>query len=121
MLADVHPEMIKTWQSPLVYLFYVCVTEDQANFDKDIKNEVILSHFQGFKAFEERGHYYELYLASRKGLISAEYIESRVKGKLEDKNIFLCGPSPMVDALIKQFQALGVPKDQIITEDFNLF
>lgn len=119
-LTKAHPEIINTWKSPLVALFYVCVTEDQASFDNDIKHEVILSQFHGFTAFEERGHSYELYLASRQGLISAEYIHRHVKGGVKERNIFLCGPSPMVDALTKQFAGLGVGKEQIITEDFNL-
>lgn len=119
-LEKLHPESISTWKSPRVALFYVCITEDQASFDDDIRNEVIVSRFKGFKSFEERGHHYELYLAARQGLISAQYIDSQVAGGVAERNIFLCGPSPMVVALIKQFEELGVPRDQIITEDFNL-
>jgi len=119
-LERLHPESITSWKSPRVALFYVCITHDQASFDNDIRNEVILSKFKGFKSLEDRGHHYELYLSSRQGLISANYIDSRVDGGIRERNIFLCGPSPMVGALIKQFQALGVPKGQIITEDFNL-
>jgi predicted ferric reductase len=115
-----HPETAEHWRSPKVYLFYVCLTEDQASFDNDIKNEVILSHLHGFAAFEERGHHYELYLASRQGLITAEYVNRQVKGGVRDKNIFLCGPSPMVNSLIAQFNTLGVSDNQIIVEDFNL-
>ncbi len=119
-LETLHPEVMQSWESPLVALFYVCVTEDQASFDKNIRNEVILSHFQGFKAFEERGHHYELYIDSRQGLITADYINGRVQGELKQRNIFLCGPAPMVDALTGQFDAMGIPREQIITEDFNL-
>ncbi|MGE4491088.1 MAG: ferric reductase-like transmembrane domain-containing protein [Syntrophotalea sp.] len=120
-LMEMHPECIRNWKSPLVSLFYVCITEDQACFDNDIKHEVIQSHFHGFKAFEERGHYYELYLADRQGLITAEYIDSRVREGVRDKNIFLCGPTPMVSALVAQFKTLGVSEEHIILEDFNLF
>ncbi|MFN2365662.1 MAG: hypothetical protein ABR523_04275 [Desulfurivibrionaceae bacterium] len=41
-------------------------------------------------------------------------------GAIEDKYIFLCGPSPMTDSLIKQFSKIGVPAEQIVVEDFNL-
>lgn len=115
-----HLETAAGWRGPTVALFYVCQTEEQASFDNDIKNEIILSHFQGFPAFEERGHHYELYLDSRQGLITADYIDRRVRGGVMDKNIFLCGPSPMVNSLIGQFHKLGVPNGQIIVEDFNL-
>lgn len=119
-LVNLHPEIAPSWQSPLVSLFYLVATEDQASFDNDIKNEVILSHFHGFPAFDQRGHHYELYVDARQGLISAEYIAGQVSGGVLDKNIFLCGPTPMVASLIKQFRAMGVGEDQIIIEDFNL-
>ena len=115
-----HPEISRDWKSPVVALFYLVPTQDQASFDNDIRNEVILSHFHGFPAFEERGHHYELYEDVRQGFITADYIDSRVQGGVRDKNIFLCGPSPMVSGLIRQFRKMGICEDQIIIEDFNL-
>jgi predicted ferric reductase len=119
-LRHLHPELIKTWKSPLVYLFYVCRTREEASFDDDIRHEVTLSHFKGFRAFEVRGHHYELYLTSKKERITAGYVDQRVKGGVRDKNIFLCGPSPMVNSLIGQFKSLGVKDQRVIVEDFNL-
>jgi len=119
-MIALHPEISQDWKSPAVSLFYLVPTRDQASFDNDIKNEVILSHFHGFPAFEKRGHHYELYEDLRQGFITADYIDSRVKGGVRDKNIFLCGPSPMVMGLIKQFRKMGISEDQIIIEDFNL-
>lgn len=119
-LIHLHPEIIKTWQSPLVNLFYVCRTKEEASFDRDIRQEVIMSHFHGFKAFEERGHHYELYLSSQQGRITAKYIDRRTGGDVRDKYIFLCGPSSMVDSLIRQFIDLGLSRQQIVVEDFNL-
>ena len=119
-LRHLHPELIKTWKSPLVYLFYVCRSEEDASFDDDIRHEVTMSHFHGFKAFEERGHHYELYLTSKEGRITAGYVHHRVKGGVQNKNIFLCGPSAMVESLIGQFTSMGVKDRQIIVEDFNL-
>ena len=119
-LTRLHPEIIKTWQSPLVSLFYVCRTKEEASFDADIQQEVVMSHFHGFRALEQRGHHYELYVSSQQGRITAEYIDSRVAGGVRDKYVFLCGPSPMVDALIRQFEAMKLSRRQIIVEDFNL-
>ena len=119
-LRVMHPEIIRTWRSPCVALFYVCREAEEASFDDDIKREVVLSRFKGFKALEERGHHYELYVSSRQGRISAEYIAGRVPGGVLDKDIHLCGPTPMVDSLIGQFKALGVPADRFVVEDFNL-
>jgi predicted ferric reductase len=119
-LQHLHPELIKTWRSPFVYLFYVCRTEEEASFDEDIRNEATMSHFHGFKTFEERGHHYELYVSSRQGRITADYLSQKVRGGLRDKNIFLCGPSPMVESMISQFKPMGVQDQHIIVEDFNL-
>jgi predicted ferric reductase len=120
-IRELHPEILKSWKSPRVFLFYVCRKVFEASFDNDIRNEVILSKFHGFPQLEERGHHYELYLSSDQGRINAEYIDHQTKGGVTDKYIFLCGPSPMVNALIRQFEYMGVPKSQIIVEDFNLF
>jgi predicted ferric reductase len=119
-LRLLHPEFIKTWKSPLVYLFYICRVQEEASFDDDIRREVTMSHFHGFRAFEERGHHYELYLTATKGRITGEYVDQRVKGGVQDKNIFLCGPTPMVEYMIGQFKSLGVKDHRIILEDFNL-
>lgn len=120
-LTRMHPEIIKTWQSPLVSLFYVCRTKEEASFAGDIRQEVIMSHFHGFEAFEHRGHHYELYLSSQQGRLTAQYINSRVAAGLKNKYIFLCGPSAMSDSFRRQFKAIGVCSRQIIVEDFNLF
>jgi predicted ferric reductase len=119
-LGHLHPEIIKTWKSPLVSLFYAVATAEEASFDSDIRNEVVSSHFQGFEAFEQRGHHYELYLSDPRGNITAEYLDEHVAGGVRNKNIFLCGPPAMVDALIPQLKGLGVTNQQIIIEDFDL-
>lgn len=119
-IKKMHPEILKTWKSPRVSLFYVSRTLEEASFDNDIRNEVILSQFHGFPQLEKRGHHYELYLSSKQGRISAAYIERQAPGGVQGKYVFLCGPSPMVDALIRQFKAIGIKSPQIIVEDFNL-
>ncbi|MCJ7500509.1 ferric reductase-like transmembrane domain-containing protein [bacterium] len=119
-LRSTHPEIIRTWKSPRVALYYVCRTPDQATFDEEIQREVILSQFHGFKAMEERGHHYELHISSVQGRFSARHVVENVTGGVLDRNIFLCGPIPMVRSLIEQFHDLGIPDEQIIVEDFNL-
>ncbi len=119
-LQSIHPEILRTWQSPCVSLFYICRTREEASFDNDIRHEVISSQFHGFEAFEHRGHHYELHISSEQGRLRAKDIQARVRGGVEGKNVFLCGPSPMVDSLTAQFRDMGVKSGQIIVEDFNL-
>lgn len=117
---EAHPEIRPGWLAPAVSLFYVVSSPEQASFDNDIRNEVILSRFKGFSAFEACGHHYELYVSSRQGRIGAAYVDRHVRGGVRGKNIFLCGPTAMIEALRAQFLGLGVPAEQIIIEDFNL-
>lgn len=119
-LQRIHPELMRKWKSPLVSLFYVSRTMQDASFDDDIRREIELSHFHGFQAFERRGHHYEIYLTSRQGRFSAKYTAQHVNGGVQDKYIFLCGPTRMVNSLIKEFLALGVKTEQFVVEDFNL-
>jgi predicted ferric reductase len=119
-LTRLHPEMLKTWKSPLVSLFYVCRTAAEASFDDDIQREITRSEFHGFQAFAARGHHYELYLTAERGRISADYIARQVAGGVQDKYIFLCGPSTLVNALRTQFLAGGLNPHQLVIEDFNL-
>jgi predicted ferric reductase len=119
-IREIHPEILKSWKSPRVSFFYVCRTPEEASFDNDIKHEVILSQFHGFPQLEKRGHHYELYLSSKQGRISAAHIDQRVPGGIKGKYVFLCGPSPMVGELIRQFKDIGLNSRQIIVEDFNL-
>ena len=98
----------------------MCRTHEDASFDSDIRTEVILSQFYGFPHLEERSHHYDLFLSSEQGRISANYIDQRVPGGIKDKYVFLCGPTPMTNALIRQFKTMGLHHRQIIVEDFNL-
>jgi predicted ferric reductase len=118
-IRELHTEILKTWKSPRVSLFYVCRTLEEASFDSDIRNEVILSQFYGFAHLEERCHRYELYVSSEQGRISAAYIDQQVPGGVKDKYVFLCGPAPMTNGLIRQFDRIGLNCRQIIVEDFN--
>ena len=44
----------------------------------------------------------------------------KVPGGVREKNIFICGPQVMMDDLIGQFLALGVARNRIVVENFNL-
>jgi len=60
-------------------------------------------------------------LSKKKGRITAAYIDEWIKGGLQDKYLFMCGPSSMIKSLKMQFKKLGVKEHQFIVEDFNLF
>ncbi len=120
LLRRVHPELSDDWKSPHVALFYVCSTRHDASFDDDISREVICSPLGSFEALSLAGHRYELYLSSEQGSITTEYLAAQVGVDFKTRNFFLCGPTVMVEALVKQLRASGVPNEQIVVEDFNL-
>jgi len=119
-LRHSHPEIIRTWKSPRVHLYYVCRSDRDASFDKDIRQEISSSHFHGFGPLEKRGHHYETYISSGMGRFSAQYVIEQGRGDLRKKFIFICGPHPMMESLVEQFRDIGVGLDQIIIEEFNL-
>lgn len=53
------------------------------------------------------------------GFLTADKIE-HMCGGLQDKEIFICGPPPMMKSLKKQLIAKGVPKIRIHTEEFAM-
>jgi predicted ferric reductase len=119
-LKRMHPEIIKSWKSPRVSLIYLSRTRKEAGFDYDIQREVITAKFYDSRSLEDRGHQYELYISGEQGRLTAERVDEIVRGGVAGKYIFLCGPSQMIDSLSHQFRKLGVPRERIIVEDFNL-
>lgn len=55
----------------------------------------------------------------QEGFLSANYIEEH-SGDLRHKDIFICGPPPMMAAMRKQFKDKGVPGTSIHTEEFGM-
>ena len=55
----------------------------------------------------------------QEGYLSADYIEQH-SGTLKDKDIFICGPPPMMASLRKQLKDKSVPGTSIHTEEFGM-
>jgi predicted ferric reductase len=53
------------------------------------------------------------------GYLTAEAIEKK-SGDIADKEIFICGPPPMMKGLKKQFEAFKIPMYSVHTEEFKL-
>jgi predicted ferric reductase len=53
------------------------------------------------------------------GHLDADFIE-KTSGGLKDKDIFVCGPPPMMTSLRKQFKQKGVPGTSLHTEEFAM-
>lgn len=55
----------------------------------------------------------------QKGYLDADYIE-QMSGGLKDKDIFICGPPPMMKSLRQQLRAKAVPGTSIHSEEFAM-
>jgi predicted ferric reductase len=53
------------------------------------------------------------------GFVDQEKI-ARLVPDVKERDVFLCGPPPMMAAIVKQLKALGVPESQIHYERFSL-
>ena len=60
---------------------------------------------------------YHPHFSEEKGRISAEIINKECPN-LRNRLIFLCGPRPMIMSLAKQFIDMGIPRRNIIFENF---
>jgi ferredoxin-NADP reductase len=52
-----------------------------------------------------------------KGFLSFDYISNQL-GNLDNHYFFICGPAPMADPLVERLEALGLPEERIVTEQF---
>lgn len=95
--------------SQKITLFYSVKNKEDAVFLSELKR--ISSKNKNFKVI--------LHLSSKRGIIDSKLISEKV-GRLDDKEIFICGPQSMNYSLRKQFIRKGVKKDKIHIEEFAL-
>jgi ferredoxin-NADP reductase len=58
------------------------------------------------------------YISKDQGRLSADFIKANSE-HLEEKDIFICGPTPMMTGLRHQFLDLNIINSMIHTEEFN--
>jgi predicted ferric reductase len=99
-----------TKDSPPIDMFYSVVNKEEL-VDQLALNDFLPNHYTQFK--------YHPYVTSEKpGLITSKYIAET--SQIENKEIFICGPAPMMKSLRAQFRAMGVPNRKIHTEEFTM-
>ncbi|MBI3756906.1 MAG: ferric reductase-like transmembrane domain-containing protein [Deltaproteobacteria bacterium] len=92
-----------------IWLYYVVRDDEDAVYDSEI-----------CETYLEAESYidYALWPTARRGRITAAQVASEV-APLEDYAVMLCGQLRFISDLAGQFRALGVPRDRIITEEFE--
>lgn len=96
---------------PPVDLFYSVKSRSEL-IDQDALADFLPKNYQQFHYFPYVGEEHNVFL-------SAEYIKEK-SGGLAGKEIFLCGPPPMMKAMRSQLRKLGVPNGKIHSEEFAM-
>lgn len=81
-----------------------------------VNSEAEAFHLHEFQKLEKARPNFRVTLScsDKSGFLKGRYI-----GNTKNKTIFICGPKEMRSALLKDFKALKVPKENIIFEDFD--
>lgn len=78
---------------------------EKAFFDRTLAND-----FTNILSEEKNSNYAH-------GFINADFIKENAN--LESDNFYLCGPEPMMQAVLSELETLGVSKNKVVMEDFS--
>ena len=92
-----------------IWFYYVVRDDEDAVYDSEIRE----SYLDAESYID-----YSLWQTARRGRITAVQVASDI-APLEDYAVMLCGQLRFVSDLARQFRALGVPRDRIITEELE--
>lgn len=97
--------------SPNVDMIYSVVSRSEL-LDQKALAELLPSKFKGFRYFAYAGD-------EQEGFLTAQKVSDMVGG-LEGKEIFICGPPPMMKSLRSQLNSMGISNRRIHTEEFSM-
>ena len=103
------------WRNDIYFLF-ACRTTDDFIFRRELEQLQLIHpnlHVHASMTREPGAVWMGL-----KGYFTSEIINHLVPG-IADRRVHVCGPPPMMEAMLSNLEALGVPKDSIFTEAFG--
>jgi predicted ferric reductase len=92
-----------------IWLYYIARDEQDAVYDSEIRE----SYLEAESYIE-----YELWLTAGRGRLTAAQVAADI-APLDDYAVMLCGQQSFIWDIARQFRELGVPRDRIITEEFE--
>ena len=92
-----------------IWLYYVVRNDQDAVYDSEIRE----SYLEAESYID-----YVLWQTAQSGRITAAQIASDI-APLDDYAVMLCGQLRFVSDMARQFRALGIPRDRIISEEFE--
>lgn len=103
------------WRNDIYFLF-ACRTTDDFIFRRELEQLQLIHpnlHVHASMTREPGAVWMGL-----KGYFTSEIINHLVPG-IADRRVHVCGPPPMMEAMLSNLKELGVPKDSIFTEAFG--
>ncbi len=97
--------------SPAVTLVYSAATRSEL-LEQEALGKLIPNRLKNFT-------YHAYVTDEQKGFLTADWVEQQY-GKLDDVELYICGPPSMMKSLKQQFISKGVRKHHIRTEEFAL-
>lgn len=98
-------------KKPKVDMFYTAQTKAEL-VDQEALADFLPKHYPQFR-------YHTFVNEEQKGFLSAQYIAEKAGG-LDGKEIFICGPPPMMRSLRQQLNEMKIPNSKIHTEEFSM-
>jgi predicted ferric reductase len=92
-----------------IWLWYVVRDADNAPYDAEIREGVLKAD-----SYID----YHLWVTPERGRLTAAQVVEAVH-PLDDYAVMLCGRPEFVTDMVRQFRALGFPRERIIAEDFR--
>jgi len=92
-----------------IWLWYVVRDAENAPYDAEIRDGVLRA---------DSWIDYDLWLTPERGRITAAQVMATVH-PLDDYAVMLCGRPEFVGDMVRQFLALGLPRERLIWEDFH--
>ena len=92
-----------------IWLYYVVRNDQDAVYDSEIRE----SYLEAESYID-----YVLWQTAHRGRVTTAQIASDI-APLDDYAVMLCGQLRFVSDLARQFRALGIPRDRIISEEFE--
>lgn len=98
-------------QGKNIFLLYGMKTDQDITFKDELEKLQLKYHFMLSEVIVAQSGFGQ-------GRINRETIKQQVPDFLE-RDVYLCGPTPMMKGILAELKALGMPKSQIHYEKFN--
>lgn len=115
MMSKIRSLLEQAWEHP-VWLIYAVQTLDQVIFVNELK--LLRDRHPNFQIMLVPTEVTSANWKGARGFLTGQIIRDFIPG-IATQRVHLCGPTPMMKAVLKMLRALGVAEDNLFTESFG--